>query len=181
MTAEKRSADFISAIKHATLDELHHWQSLVAAEIKKKEAPPKKSKRIITFTDGASRGNPGHAGIGVLLFDENDEKILQDYRYIGQCTNNEAEYRALLLALDRALEITHGDVNCYMDSELLVRQMNGQYAVRSEKMMQFHQEVKNRVAKFHSVSFTHVPREHPTLRLVDKLANKAIDEAMPKK
>ena len=135
--------------------------------------------KVITFTDGASRGNPGHAGIGILLFDENNEKLLQDFQYLGICTNNEAEYRALLLALDRAFEITQDTVACFMDSELVVKQLNGEYAVKSEKMIKFYEEVRRRVQRFKTVTFTHVPREHPNLRLADKLANQAIDFAKP--
>ncbi len=136
---------------------------------------------VVTFTDGAARGNPGPAGIGVLIFDEKGEKILQDYSYLGETTNNEAEYRALLLALDHAYEITHEKVECFADSELMVRQLNGQYAVKSEKLAAFHAEVKLRAGRFESITFTHVPREHPNLQLADKLANKAIDEAKAKK
>src|ERR1044071_2692432 len=131
---------------------------------------------VVTFTDGAARGNPGPAGIGVLLFNREGEKILEDHRYLGETTNNEAEYRALLLALDHALKMTHHKVECFMDSELVVRQLNGQYAVKSEKLAGFFDEVKRRVEKFESITFTHVPREHPNLRLADKLADKAIDE-----
>jgi ribonuclease HI len=168
-------------LKSASLEELEEVADFLKAEIASRKSKPQKIRKVITFTDGASRGNPGHAGIGVLLFDENNEKLLQDFQYIGECTNNEAEYRALLLALDRAYEITQDSVACFMDSELLVRQLNGRYAVKSEKLAKFYDEVKQRVNKFASVTFTHVPREHPQLQLADRLANKAIDEAKPRK
>ncbi|OVE75285.1 hypothetical protein BVX98_07900 [bacterium F11] len=138
-------------------------------------------QKIKTYTDGASRGNPGPSGIGALLFDEQDEKITQDFRYIGECTNNEAEYRALLLALDLAYDVTTEQVECFLDSELLVRQLNGQYSLKSEKLAKFYQEVKNRMMRFSTVTFTHVPREHPKLSMADKLANRAINEAKPTK
>ncbi|MFN0117558.1 MAG: ribonuclease HI family protein [Elusimicrobiota bacterium] len=172
--------DINEFIKSASVEQLKIMQKTIKDEILTRGQQSSKFEKVITFTDGASRGNPGHAGVGVLLFNEHDDKLFQDYQYIGQCTNNEAEYRALLLALDRVAEITHGVVECFADSELLVRQMNGQYAIKSEKLLKFYDEVKQRIAKFKQVTFHHVPREHPKLRLADALANKAIDEAKPK-
>lgn len=168
--------DIKSHIKSATIQELMEMQELISKEMKSRRTKPQKIKKVITYTDGASRGNPGHAGIGVIIFDEHDEKILQDYQYIGQTTNNEAEYRALLLALDRASELTQGEVDCYMDSELVARQLNGQYAIKSEKLIKFYEEIRSRIGRFERVRFSHVPREHPKQRLADQLANKAIDE-----
>ncbi len=165
-----------SFLKSAPLAKLLEIQEFLSAEIENRKAKPQKMDHVITFTDGAARGNPGPSGIGVLIFDGKGEKIMQDYSYLGECTNNEAEYRALLLALDHAYEITHGKVECFADSELMIRQLNGQYAVKSEKLAVFHGEVKRRAQRFESIRFTHVPREHPNLQLADKLANKAIDE-----
>jgi len=169
--------DVKSYLKSASLEELIETQKFLNEEIRSRQAAPQKIKKVLTYTDGASRGNPGHAGIGILIFDENDRKLFQDHQYIGECTNNEAEYRALLVALDRAYEITQDEAECYLDSELVVRQLNGQYSLKSEKMAKFHEEVMQRVAKFSSVKFFNVPREHPKLQLADKLANKGIDEA----
>jgi ribonuclease HI len=171
--------DVKAYMKSASMEELIELQDLVAEELVARQVNPTKIRKVLTFTDGASRGNPGPAGVGVLLFDESGEKLLQDFRFIGETTNNEAEYRALLLALDRAYEITQESIECYMDSELLVRQLNGQYALKSEKLAKFFNEVKLRAAKFRSATFQHVPREHPRLQLADRLANAAIDEAMP--
>lgn len=131
--------------------------------------------RITTFSDGASRGNPGHAGIGILLFDKDGKKILEDCRYLGITTNNEAEYRALLLALDHAKKLMATHVACFLDSELTVRQLNGIYKVKSEKLAELNAKVREQCRAFQSVTFTHVPREHPNLQLADKLANKGID------
>ena len=130
---------------------------------------------VTTFSDGASRGNPGHAGIGILLFDKDQKKILEDCRYLGITTNNEAEYRALLLALDHAAKIGATQVACFLDSELTVRQLNGIYKVKSEKLALLNAQVREKCRQFKSVTFTHVPREHPNLKLADKLANKGID------
>lgn len=173
--------DVKSYLKSASLEELKSISTFLEGEIKNRQAKPQKIRKVRTFTDGASRGNPGPAGIGVLIYNEEEEKILQDFQYIGETTNNEAEYRALLLALDRAKDMTREAVECFMDSELLVRQLNGQYALKSEKLAKFYHEVKSRVTEFSSVTFNHVPREHQQLQLADKLANRAIDEARPQR
>lgn len=174
----KNRSSITTFIKSANVEELRSLRAAIDGEIAARSEGPRE-KKVTTYTDGASRGNPGHAGIGLLIFDHNDEKILQDCRYIGVCTNNEAEYRALLLALERVGEVSRGHIDCCMDSELLVRQLNGQYAVKSEKMARFYDEVKNRMKNFSSVTFRHLPRSHPKMQLADKMANRGIDEAKP--
>jgi ribonuclease HI len=169
-----------SYLKSLSVKNLQELETLVQAELKSRTAHPKKLHKILVYTDGASRGNPGHSGIGFLLFDDHNEKLVQDFHYIGICTNNEAEYRALLAALDRAAEITQDVVECYSDSEVVVRQLNGQYAIKSEKLQKYYDEVLVRKKMFAAVSFNHVPREHPRLKLADRLANRGIDEAKPK-
>ena len=173
--------DIKSYLKSASLGDLLQIQYFLKGEINNRESTPKKIRLVKTYSDGASRGNPGPAGIGALVFDEADEKITQEFRYIGETTNNEAEYRALLLALDLARDLTNGSVECHMDSQLLARQLNGQYALKSEKLAKFFEEVKARAQRFSSVTYTHLSREHPKLQMADKLANKGIDEARPLK
>ena len=134
--------------------------------------------KVVTFTDGASRGNPGPAGIGALLLDEHGATLAEIHRYIGVTTNNEAEYRALIAALLRAAEFTTHTVECHMDSELVARQLNGQYKVKSEKMAELHREVRELTRKFVKVTFSHVRREHPQQRIADKLANKGVDSGV---
>ena len=136
---------------------------------------------VITFTDGASRGNPGEAGIGVLLYDEKGTKLMEEARYLGTATNNVAEYRALIRALELAAKYTNTRVTCYLDSEVVVRQMTGVYAIKSEPLQILAGKVKKKAAHFSSISFHHVPREHPNLQMADKLANKGIDQAKKKK
>jgi ribonuclease HI len=177
MTKKIDHAAVTGYLTSASPAELAHLREQIEQELAGRKAPTDGIKKVVTFTDGASRGNPGHAGIGVILFNEAGDKILQDFRYIGQTTNNEAEYRALLLALDRAYEVTHDTIECYLDSELVVRQITGRYQVKSEKMARFLAEVRERVARFRKASFHNVPREHPQLQLADKLANRGIDEA----
>jgi ribonuclease HI len=176
--------DVESFLKSASADELSRWRRSLEEELSRRNvalAPGGAAgagpvRKVLTFTDGASRGNPGRAGIGMLLFDEGGKKILEDCRFIGEATNNEAEYRALMGALDHAQKFTQDTVECYLDSELVVRQMNGHYAVKSDKMAGFVSEVRSRMMNFRQVTFQHVPREHPRLQLADKLANRGIDE-----
>ena len=88
-------------------------------------------KKIIAYTDGASRGNPGNAGIGILLVDEEDNVIKEISEYIGQTTNNIAEYTALVTALKEALELDYDEIEVISDSELMVKQINCEYQVKN--------------------------------------------------
>src|SRR5882672_10316618 len=107
--------DIKSNLRSMPAARLRELQKSLNDEIKARRVPPGKLRRVITYTDGASRGNPGPAGIGILIYNERDQKLLQDYEFIGETTNNEAEYRALLLALERAYELTQERVDCFMD------------------------------------------------------------------
>lgn len=172
-----KMTDFKSNIKSASLKELEEMTRLIREEIESRKSVSGKLKVVETYSDGASRGNPGDAAVGVLICDDDGNKLHQQGQTIGQCTNNEAEYRALLLALENALKFTTEKVSCFLDSELVVRQLNGRYEVKSEKMKGFYNQVLQMKKKFSSITFTHVPREHPNLRIVDGLANQALDNA----
>lgn len=164
-------------IKDASLDELKDMEDEIREERRRREKSSKAEpfRKVITFTDGASRGNPGHSGIGVLVLDDQGQELKRFHKYLGLGTNNEAEYQALLHALDLVSDMGAEAVDCYMDSELLVRQLNGQYKVKSEKLASYYMEVQKKLKRFKSWKFTHVPREHPNLRIADSLANKGID------
>ncbi|PIR96353.1 MAG: ribonuclease H [Candidatus Doudnabacteria bacterium CG10_big_fil_rev_8_21_14_0_10_42_18] len=129
------------------------------------------------FTDGGSRGNPGPAGVGVVVYDS-ENKIVGKYNgYIGRATNNVAEYKALVLALEKAALLpTPEKLTVNMDSELIVRQMNGQYKIKEPALKDLALKVFSLTKKFQSVIFNHVPREKN--KLADKLVNIAIDEAI---
>jgi ribonuclease HI len=138
-------------------------------------------KILYAFIDGASRGNPGKAGVGVLIFSEYTGFRKELFRYLGTATNNQAEYSALILLLNEIIEnkneyneVTHLIV--HSDSELLVRQMNGRYKIKSENILKYHLEVRKLlgVLKDISVVFKNVPRSENAD--ADKLANRAIDE-----
>ncbi len=125
------------------------------------------------YVDGASRGNPGPAGGGAVLINEDDEIIRSQNEFFGNMvTNNEAEYRALLLGLD-LLPRNITSVRISMDSELVVKQLNGEYNVKSETLRPYFDRVKPRIEQIDSVTLDHVPREDN--ETADRLANEAID------
>ena|SRR3989338_4055929 len=131
-------------------------------------------KIITTFTDGGARGNPGPAGIGFVL-KENGQTIFAKGEYIGKTTNNQAEYRALLRALEEAVKLGATEVNCFLDSELLVKQLNYQYKVRDPDLAVHFARAVQLSKNFKKITFTHIRREKNTE--ADALVNAAIDAA----
>lgn len=148
---------------------------LAAAGEEKPEAPaiePDHGFRL--FTDGASRGNPGEAGAGFVLLDDQGREILAQGHYLGQCTNNVAEYRALILGLGQTLELGCRKLDIFLDSELIVRQLNGQYKVKNQALRTLFAEVQSLLARLSSYRVKHVPRADNSR--ADELANRGIDE-----
>ncbi len=135
-----------------------------------------KINKIVIYTDGASRGNPGRAGAGFVIYTESGEKLTEGYRYLGIKTNNQAEYEALIMALEKAEEMGADAVEIRSDSQLLVRQLNGEYRVKSKNIIPLFRRVKELLSIFGSVQFTHVPREQN--READALANRGVDEGL---
>ena len=127
------------------------------------------------MVDGASRGNPGQAGCGAVIYDENEALIEELFCYLGSTTNNVAEYQGLLMGLKAAIKLGARRLQVQSDSELLVRQLNGVYRVRNEKLKSLHREAMELLGRFESYGITHVRREFN--RVADRLANRAIDEA----
>jgi ribonuclease HI len=124
--------------------------------------------------DGASRGNPGVAGIGVFLLTPDGRPVERIHRYIGRATNNVAEYQALLAALGRALELGCRDLEVLSDSELLVRQLQGRYQVRHPEMRRYFGLAQEQIGKLEHFTVRHVPRALNAE--ADALANRGIDE-----
>ena len=132
--------------------------------------------KAVLFVDGASRGNPGQAGAGVVI-DTGGGKVYRCGEYIGEATNNEAEYRALLLGMQRAEELGVEEMEIRSDSELMVKQMNGHYKVKSPQLQEFYFKAIKMISSFEKVTFGHVPRENN--KEADRLANLAIDAKGP--
>lgn len=129
------------------------------------------------WTDGAARGNPGPAGCGAILKTAAGEVLDEQSQYLGHATNNVAEYRALLLGLTRALACGVQKLEVRADSELLIRQLRGEYRVRNAGLQPLYEQAKRLIARFASVKLVHVRRE---LNLeADRLANRGIDEQGP--
>jgi ribonuclease HI len=133
--------------------------------------------KVIVNTDGGARNNPGPAGIGVVISDEN-EKVIETFKeYIGEATNNVAEYRALILGLEKAKRHNPQEIECRLDSELVVKQMTGVYKIKDAGMRELAAKAKE-LTMFKTVAFVHVRREYN--KLADKLVNEAVDEALGK-
>ncbi len=126
----------------------------------------------VLYCDGASRGNPGEAGAGALLIDEKGHEISLT-RYLGKKTNNQAEYEALLLGLEELKKRGAVEVEVKADSELLVRQLNGQYRVKHEGLVPLYKQAKDVLNSFAKVKIRHIPREQN--KKADRLSNEAID------
>jgi len=130
---------------------------------------------LTIFTDGASRNNPGEAGAGIFIV-RDSVPIEMITRYLGRTTNNVAEYTAAIIGLEHAVKLRASSVKLYADSELLVRQLNGQYKVRNEGLKPLFAKVKELIAKIGSVEVQYIPREKN--KEADALANRAIDEKL---
>ncbi|MBU2566337.1 ribonuclease HI family protein [Patescibacteria group bacterium] len=127
------------------------------------------------YTDGGARGNPGPAGIGVAIIDLASGKIIEEHsKYIGETTNNQAEYQAAILGLARAVDLGAASVELVADSELLIKQCRGEYKVKNAELAKRFLEVKNLETQLNGrVSYRHVKRE--LNKRADALANKAMD------
>ncbi len=129
-------------------------------------------ERVIIFTDGVSRGNPGLAAIGATIKDEQGRLITSISQPIGRATNNQTEYRAIIAALEKAVSLGASQIDMYSDSELVVRQINGQYRVKNASLKPLYQQVKQLQNQLAGFTITHVPRQQNTE--ADSLANMAL-------
>ena len=136
------------------------------------------SKNILNvFTDGASRGNPGLAGIGIAVLDSDNNIVISGKKFLGSLTNNSSEYTALIesVKLLRTLDQDFSEVNFYLDSELVVKQIKGQYKIKHKDLIKLSVEFWNEIRLLgKNFTITHIPREKN--KIADKLANEAIDE-----
>jgi ribonuclease HI len=135
--------------------------------------PRKSSGDWLVMVDGAARGNPGPAGCGAFIRDAEGIVRKRLYRSLGITTNNVAEYEGLLMGLRAALEMGSKRVHVESDSELMVKQLNGLYRVRDEKLRRLYQEALDLLQRFESYCIRHVRREHN--RVADRLANQGVE------
>ena len=136
----------------------------------------KPSKKLWLSTDGGARGNPGPAGLGLVIKDESGEVLLEHGQYLGETTNNVAEYSALVAALKFALSLGGTEVVIQMDSELIVKQMTGLYKIKQPHLQELAAQVEAQLKQFDKYEFKHVLRAYN--KEADRMVNKAIDEAL---
>ena len=129
--------------------------------------------KLTIYTDGGARGNPGPAGIGAVLYDEQKNIVAEISEYIGETTNNQAEYKAVVAAIAKAKELGAEELDFYLDSELVVKQLNREYKVKTKGLAPLFVQIYNMILNFKKVSFSHVRREFN--KEADMLANLAMD------
>jgi ribonuclease HI len=165
--------DLSPATLRMALEEASHLLQQMATSRRPRQPA---GRSLILHIDGAARGNPGPAGIGVVLWDEAGS-IREEHRaYIGKATNNVAEYEALLFGLRKARELGYTAVKVFSDSELLVRQIRGEYRVKNPRLREFYDQVRHLVRSFDAFEIAHVRRGMNTR--ADILANRAIEAVL---
>jgi ribonuclease HI len=135
------------------------------------------TRRAVLHTDGGARGNPGPAGIGVVLADAAGDVLGEHAAYIGRATNNVAEYKALIAGLELALAQGVTDLEVHVDSELVVAQLQGRWKIRNDRLRALAAQAGSLLSRFSSVQLTHVRRGLNAR--ADELANRGMDEAGP--
>ncbi|MFO8109048.1 MAG: ribonuclease HI family protein [Thermoplasmata archaeon] len=134
------------------------------------------NEQISLATDGASKGNPGSAAMGFSIYSEDLDALLEeDAKFIGRATNNEAEYRALIWALERGSMYRVKKTVHYSDSQLLVRQLKGQYSVRAPNLNRLVKKINRLKKRYDTVLHEHVPRENRYVSRVDRNINNVLD------
>lgn len=133
--------------------------------------------KLIIYTDGGSRGNPGKAAYGYVITDDTGKLLAEEGKYIGITTNNVAEYSGLLEALKKAKEISDSQpvdiIDCFLDSNLVVQQMNGKFRIKAHHLFPIIAEIRSLERQLPKLSYAHVYREKN--KLADALVNKALD------
>ena len=132
--------------------------------------------KVVIEADGGSRGNPGPAGYGAVVFNADRSAVLAERRQsIGRATNNVAEYRGLIAGLEAAAELDATEVAVFMDSKLVVEQMSGRWRVKHPDLLELHREATQAARRFADVQYAWIPREQNAH--ADRLANEAMDGA----
>jgi len=136
-------------------------------------------KQLNIYIDGAARGNPGPAGIGILVTDSKGKAVKEVSKFIGTATNNVAEYTALIFGMEEVRNLEAKEITINTDSELLAKQLGGEYKVKSSALKDLYAKVMQILKSFSEVRVNNIPREEN--KEADKLANKAIDNAGKKR
>jgi ribonuclease HI len=134
------------------------------------------NKRLMIFSDGGARGNPGPAAAAFIVLSEKGQLVMSKSRYLGSRTNNQAEYEALIAALEFAATAGAEELFCNLDSELVAKQLTGQYAVKDSELKKLWNRVIELSRRFKKVSFVSVPRTAIYIQRADALVNETLDE-----
>jgi ribonuclease HI len=132
------------------------------------------SPEVIVYTDGGSRGNPGPSASGFVIYAADGELLFEGGKYLGVTTNNQAEYQAVKMGLEKALELNAQVVSFRLDSQLVANQLTGVYQIKNRDLWPIHVSIKELIAKFKKVTFTHVRREFN--KEADTMVNKILDQ-----
>jgi len=135
-------------------------------------------KRLMVFSDGGARGNPGPAAAAFIILSENGQVLATNSRYLGLRTNNQAEYEALIAALQFAATVNAEEVICHLDSELVAKQFTGEYSVKNLELRKLWRKVQELNSCFKNVRFISVPRTNIQIQKADALVNEALDEEL---
>jgi len=129
---------------------------------------------VKVYTDGACSGNPGPGALGVIVLDENNQELERCKECIGDTTNNRAEYRALIRGLEVAAGICRRKVICLSDNEVVIKQLNGQYRIKTPELLKLCLDVKSKAQLFDEVVYQHIPRTNQYIGKADRLAKEAL-------
>lgn len=130
--------------------------------------------QLFIYTDGGARGNPGPAAAGIVIKNAQGDTLSSFGEYLGETTNNQAEYRALVYALNKAQELGGSEIFCFSDSELMVKQLNHEYKMRNAELAPLFLKIHNLSLGFKKISFQHIPREKN--KEADLLVNQTLDQ-----
>jgi ribonuclease HI len=133
--------------------------------------------RLMVYSDGGARGNPGPAAIAFLILTEKGQVVKKQSRCLGVRTNNQAEYEALIAALESAAAIGAEELICHLDSEVVAKHLTGEYKVKNAALKQLWNRAQELKKRFKKVSFVNVPRTDRYIQEADRLVNEALDEA----
>ncbi len=133
-------------------------------------------QRLLLYSDGGARGNPGPAAIAYLALTEKGETVKADSHFMGELTNNQTEYRALIAALEFAVANKVEEVICHLDSELVAKQLKGEYSVKNFELQKLWRQTQELKKCFKKITFVNVPRTNVYIQRADALLNKTLDE-----
>jgi len=136
------------------------------------------AKKLMVFSDGGARGNPGPAAIAFVVLSDKGQVLMANSCFIGSRTNNQAEYEALIAALESAVSLQAEEIVCNLDSELVTKQLTGEYTVKNLELKKLWRKIMDLNRRFKKVSFISVPRTNRQIQKADALVNEALDREL---